>query len=64
MAVINTGLVHRTRFTTRDNARRAISCCIEGFYKRCRRHSALGCGSPAAFETIHATLMPAEAYAA
>lgn len=46
-------LVHRTRFATRDQARRAIFGWIEVWYNRQRRHSALGYLSPDAFERQH-----------
>ena len=46
-------LVHRTRFTTREDAKRALFCWIESFYNRQRRHSALGYMTPAqAFEKM------------
>ncbi len=43
-------LVHRYRFTTREEARAAIFRWIEVWYNRKRRHSALGYISPEAFE--------------
>ncbi len=43
-------LVHRQRFETRDEARKAIFEYIEGFYNRERLHSALGYLSPEAYE--------------
>jgi len=39
-------LVHRTRFKTRDEARRAIFEYIEVWYNRQRRHSSLGYITP------------------
>jgi len=39
-------LVHRTRFKTREEARRAIFECIEVWYNRQRRHSSLGYITP------------------
>lgn len=39
-------LVHRTRFKTRDEARRAIFEYIEVWYNRKRRHSAIGYITP------------------
>ena len=44
-------LVHRRNFATRAEARTALFDYIEVFYNRIRRHSALGCKSPLAFET-------------
>ncbi len=44
---LKTELVHRTRFPTREAARRAIFGYVEGFYNRRRRHSALGFLTPA-----------------
>jgi len=46
-------LVHRHRFTTRDEARQAIFWWIEAWYNRKRRHSALGYISPEQFERQH-----------
>jgi putative transposase len=40
-------LVHRTRFPTREAARRALFDYIEAFYNRRRRHSGLGYLTPA-----------------
>src|SRR5215217_6388339 len=40
-------LVHRTRFPTREAARRAIFEYVEGFYNRRRRHSGVGFLTPA-----------------
>ena len=46
-------LVHRHRFATREDAKRALFCWIESFYNRQRRHSALGYMTPAqAFEKM------------
>lgn len=39
-------LMHRHRFTTRDQARQAIFVWIQTWYNRRRLHSALGCASP------------------
>ena len=48
-------LVHRTRFPTREAARRAIFEYVESFYNRRRRHSALGFLTPArAYEQMMA----------
>ena len=35
-------LVHRTRFETRDQARREVFAYIETYYNRQRAHSAIG----------------------
>ena len=43
---LKTELVHRTRFKTRDEARRAIFEYIEVWYNRQRRHSSLGYITP------------------
>ena len=46
-------LVHRTRFATREDAKRALFWWIESFYNRRRRHSALGYMTPVqAFEKM------------
>ena len=46
-------LVHRTRFATREDARRALFRWIESSYNRRRRHSAIGYMTPAqAFEKM------------
>jgi putative transposase len=37
-------------FPTREAARMAIFDCIEGFYNPTRRHSSIGCMSPADYE--------------
>jgi transposase InsO family protein len=43
-------MVYRTRFETREQARTAVFECIEVWYNRKRRHSAIGYISPEAFE--------------
>ena len=43
---MKTDLVHRTRFRTREEARRAIFEYIEVWYNRRRRHSAIGYITP------------------
>ncbi|AGC47871.1 IS5 family transposase orfB [Myxococcus stipitatus DSM 14675] len=48
-------LVYTTRFTTREQARRALFEFIEVFYNRRRRHSSLGYLSPSEFERVAAT---------
>jgi putative transposase len=46
-------LVHRARFATREDAKRALFRWIETYYNRQRRHSALGYMTPAqAFEQM------------
>ena len=47
-------LVWRTVFETRQDAERAISRYIDGFYNLVRRHSALGFQSPVKFEKMAA----------
>jgi len=49
-ATLKTELVHRQRWTTRQQAKTAIFDFIEGFYNRQRRHSTLGYLTPAEFE--------------
>ena len=46
-------LIHRTRFTTRQEARTAVFEWIEVWYNRKRRHSTLGYLSPEAFEQLY-----------
>lgn len=50
-STLKCGLVHRTHFATRAQARAAIFEWIEVFYNRERFHSALGSKSPVDFET-------------
>lgn len=50
---LKTELVHRNRWTTHTQARRAIYEYIEVFYNRQRAHSALGYLSPHEFERLH-----------
>jgi putative transposase len=49
-ATLECELLARHHFPTRSAARLALVDDIEGFYNTHRRHSALGCLSPAAFE--------------
>lgn len=44
---LKTELVHRTRFTTRREARAALFEYIKIFYNRQRRHSSIGYRTPA-----------------
>jgi len=44
---LKTELVHRTRFTTRREARAALFAYIETFYNRQRRYSSIGYRTPA-----------------
>ena len=46
-------LVYRTRFRTRDEAKRELFDYIEVYYNRKRRHSALGYMTPAEFEKMN-----------
>ncbi len=50
-STLKCGLIHRTHFATRAQARAAIFDWIEVFYNRTRFHSALGYQSPVDFET-------------
>jgi transposase InsO family protein len=47
-------LVWRTIFYTRQRATQAIGHYIDGFYNPVRRHSALDCTSPVQFEKMAA----------
>jgi putative transposase len=49
-ATLETQLLNRTSFATRNQARSAIFDYIEGFYNPTRRHSAIGYQSPTAYE--------------
>jgi len=49
-ATLECELLDRTRFRTRDEARRGVFAFIEGWYNPHRRHSALGYESPAGYE--------------
>ena len=49
-ATLETELLDRTSFATRDQARSAIFDYIEGFYNPTRRHSTIGYHSPADYE--------------
>lgn len=50
-ATLQTELLDRDRWATRQNLATAIFSYIEGFYNRRRRHSALGYLSPEEFES-------------
>lgn len=52
-ATLKRELVHRTRFTSRSEARSAIFSWIATWYNRKRRHSSLGYMSPESFERQH-----------
>ena len=52
-ASLETELIDRSRWSTRDQARLAVFEWIEAFYNRTRRHSALGYLSPVEFERRH-----------
>lgn len=49
-ATLKKGLIHRFKYTTRREAASAILEYIEVFYNRIRKHSKLGCTSPAEFK--------------
>lgn len=49
-ATLECEVLDRNHFQTRDEARSAIFCWIEGWYNRDRRHSSLGYLSPQEFE--------------
>lgn len=49
-ATLQTELLDRTSWTTRDQLAQAVFAYIEGFYNPRRRHSALGYLSPADYE--------------
>ena len=53
-ATLETELLDRHTFATRDQARSAVFDYIEGFYNPHRRHSAIGYHSPTNYErSIH-----------
>src|SRR5258705_10953769 len=47
---LKTELVHHQHYATREEAKRDIFACIEGFYNRTCRHSAIGYLSPIEME--------------
>jgi transposase InsO family protein len=47
-------LIHRERYSTRSQARASVFECIEVYYNRYRRHSAIGHQNPMAYEAAHA----------
>ncbi len=49
-ATLECEVLDRNHFQSRDEARRAIFCWVEGWYNRDRRHSSLGYLSPQEFE--------------
>ena len=49
-ATLETELLDRTSFTTRNQARSAVFDYIEGFYNPHRRHSTIGYHSPNNYE--------------
>lgn len=51
-ATLETELLDRHTFRSRDQARLAVFIYIEGFYNARRRHSTLGQRSPDRFEEI------------
>jgi putative transposase len=52
VATLETELLYRSSLPTREVVKTAIFEYIEGFYNTRRRHSALGCLSPAEFEEV------------
>jgi putative transposase len=53
VATLKTELLYRYSWPTRQTVRTAIfEYIVEGFYNARRRHSALGCLSPAEFEKV------------
>jgi putative transposase len=52
-ATLECELLDRHRFRTRTEARVAVFDYLEGFYNPRRRHSTLGCLSPADYESRH-----------
>ena len=62
-ATLETELLERHTFITRDHARIAVFEYIEGFYNTRRRHSALGNTSPNRFEETMTNIKPKTATA-
>ena len=58
-ATLQTELLDRSTWPTREALANAIFSFVEGFYNPRRRHSTLGYLSPADYETQHATTTPA-----
>jgi putative transposase len=56
-ATLETELIDRRTFKTRDRARLEVFDFIEGFYNPRRRHSALGYLSPAEYEQTQMNLI-------
>ena len=50
--MLKTELIHGERYNTRLEARLSIFECVEVFYNRQRRHSALGYRSPEQYEKL------------
>jgi putative transposase len=57
-ATLECELLHRSRFTTRTQARTAVFDYLEGFYNPRRRHSTLGQLSPVDYERSHQAAYP------
>lgn len=53
-ATLKVACVNEQRYASHAQAKQDLFRYIEGFYHRCRRHSALGYLSPAEFERRHA----------
>ena len=62
-ATLQTELLDRSTWPTREGLANAIFAFVEGFYKPRRRHSTLGYLSPADYETQHAITAPAGPHA-
>lgn len=60
--LLKTESVHHTVYHTRQGAQTDIFFCIQGFYNRKRRHTALDYLSPADFEAAHALPAVLERY--
>ncbi len=54
-ATLNKELVHRPSWPTRRELISEVFEFVEGFYNTTRRHSTLGCLSPAQFEAMTKT---------
>ena len=59
-ATLKKELIHRYRWLGRRDAAKAIAEYIEVFYNNHRLHSSLGYVSPADFEALNSTPLPAD----